>query len=394
MAAKVMSTVDDLAGLLSRTGVFDAKWYATQNPDVVAAGMDPLDHFIHYGSAEGRAPNRYFDAAWYRDSWADVASSGFAPLLHYLRHGEAEGRRPHPHFDPAWYRAAYGVAPAASALGHFIGHRTRRALSPTPDLFAVPFITPYCGTLAAGGDPIAQYLDDVTGQGSEAFPDPGLIAASGLLDENYYLINGSDVHAADIDPVSHYCRYGWRERRRPNIYFDPVWYAQTNPEVARLQVNPLLHYLVVGEAANRRPVPYFDPGWYRREYDVPADQPVLAHFLRHRRSQNVSPTPLFDIRWYVSRFAAELGSNRDPFAHYLQAGMTRDIDPNPGFDAAHYRRTHIGRPSRGFASLLRPDEHNPLVHYLRAQYAAAVPSAKDSGGKKRKAPSRRRARVG
>ena len=57
-------------------------------------------------------------------------------------------------------------------------------------------------------------------------------AASGLIDPNYYLINGTDVHEAQLDPAEHFCRYGWRESRKPNIYFDTRWYLQTNPQVA------------------------------------------------------------------------------------------------------------------------------------------------------------------
>jgi hypothetical protein len=36
-----------------------------------------------------------------------------------------------------------------------------------------------------------------------------------------------DVVAADADPVTHFCTIGWRERRRPNPYFNTDWYAAT-----------------------------------------------------------------------------------------------------------------------------------------------------------------------
>ena len=46
--------------------VFDAKWYASQNPDAVKiCGNDPLrlfEHFIIYGLAEGRVPSENFNA--------------------------------------------------------------------------------------------------------------------------------------------------------------------------------------------------------------------------------------------------------------------------------------------------------------------------------------------
>jgi glycosyltransferase involved in cell wall biosynthesis/SAM-dependent methyltransferase len=36
---------------------FDAEWYLEHNPDVAHAGVDPLEHFLTYGSKEGRKPN-------------------------------------------------------------------------------------------------------------------------------------------------------------------------------------------------------------------------------------------------------------------------------------------------------------------------------------------------
>ena len=40
------------------TGLFDADWYRNRYPDIEAAGVDPFGHFIAYGEAEGRDPNR------------------------------------------------------------------------------------------------------------------------------------------------------------------------------------------------------------------------------------------------------------------------------------------------------------------------------------------------
>jgi hypothetical protein len=356
---------------LTESGLFDGAWYLQRNGDVAAAGLNPLQHFFHYGWAEGRWPNRFFDPEWYR---SENPSVGLDLLMHYIRDGEREGRRPHPLFDPVWYRSAYGVPPERMALGHYLADRASGLFVPNAGLFGVPWMVPYRDDPVAGVDPVAHYLDDIAVDGREPFPDPGIVRASGLVDENFYLIHGTDVHAANLDPSDHYCRYGWRESRRPNVYFDPVWYVLTNPDVARLGVNPLVHYILVGESAGRRPVAYFDPGWYRNEYAVPAERSALGHYLANRRRQMFSPTPLFDVRRYVSTAGGDLGPNGDPFAHYMLAGMTRDIDPSGGFDAAKYRRAHLGRPSRGFVTMMRPEEHNPLVHYLRVGYEVGVGS--------------------
>ena len=50
---------------LEASGLFDAEWYLAQNPDVRAAGMDPLVHYVRHGAAQGRSPNPLFDASLY-----------------------------------------------------------------------------------------------------------------------------------------------------------------------------------------------------------------------------------------------------------------------------------------------------------------------------------------
>lgn len=359
-----MAVYDELA----TGGLFDAAWYSQQNPDVVRAGLAPLDHFLRFGGVEGRAPNGWFDPAWYRAQHPEAGATGLDALLHYQREGDRHGLRPVPAFDPAWYRTAYRLPPERLALAHFLPVRGSGRYLPSPALYAVPRLGKYREDIVKGSDPFEHYRRDAEQAGRPVFPDTEVAADSGLVDDNYYLINGSDVHEAGLDPADHFCRYGWQEGRHPNIYFDTRWYLQTNPDVARLGINPLVHYVLEGEALDRRPVPWFQPGWYRRTYVVPAEQLALAHFLAHRRGQTVSPTPLFDVAWFVARHRDRLGSDRDPFAWYLQAGTLEDIDPSPGFDAAAYRRRHLGRPSRAFRNLVTPDRHNPLVHALRAQY--------------------------
>ena len=100
----------------------------------------------------------------------------------------------------------------------------------------------------------------------------------------------------------------------------------------------------------------------------------MGRYLANRRHQLDSPTLLFDVKWHVARFGDDIGANRDPFARYLQAAITRDIEPSRGFSVAAYRRTHLGRPSRGFTRNLSPDQHNSLVHYQWSEYEALKPS--------------------
>jgi GT2 family glycosyltransferase/glycosyltransferase involved in cell wall biosynthesis len=107
--------------VIGRSGLFDTDWYLAQNPDVAAAGINALVHYLRNGAAEGRDPNPLFDTDWYLARNPDVAAAGINPLVHYLRNGAAEGRNPSPSFDGGCYLAQNPDVAAAeiNALVHF-----------------------------------------------------------------------------------------------------------------------------------------------------------------------------------------------------------------------------------------------------------------------------------
>lgn len=78
--------------VVARSGEFDAAHYLAANPDVAAAGMDPLDHYLMAGWREGRDPSPHFSTRGYLSRHADVRAQGLNPLVHYVRQGQREGR--------------------------------------------------------------------------------------------------------------------------------------------------------------------------------------------------------------------------------------------------------------------------------------------------------------
>ena|GEM_PF-2838791 len=72
--------------------LFDREWYLEQNPDVNAAGMDPILHYIEFGASEGRDPSPSFSTYTYLLANPDVLAAGVNPLLHFILHGAKEGR--------------------------------------------------------------------------------------------------------------------------------------------------------------------------------------------------------------------------------------------------------------------------------------------------------------
>src|SRR5215831_12379144 len=110
--------------LIAASGLFDSDWYLEQYPDVRAAGIDPLVHYLRHGAAEGRDPNALFNSDWYLDRYPDVRAAGANALVHYLQHGAAEGRDPSPLFDSGWYldRNADVRAAGVNPLAHYLRH--------------------------------------------------------------------------------------------------------------------------------------------------------------------------------------------------------------------------------------------------------------------------------
>lgn len=107
---------------MHQSGLFDASWYLQQYPDVSAANVDPLLHYLNLGWRESRNPNMLFDTEWYLETYPDVRAEDVNPLLHYIRHGALELRDTSPRFRPSHFqdirtsRGAHHLAASISYL--------------------------------------------------------------------------------------------------------------------------------------------------------------------------------------------------------------------------------------------------------------------------------------
>lgn len=80
---------------LRRTGLFDEKWYIEHNPDVVDSHINPVQHYVNTGTAEGRDPVEWFSTKWYLKQYPDIAVAQINPFYHYIFTGYSEQRLPH-----------------------------------------------------------------------------------------------------------------------------------------------------------------------------------------------------------------------------------------------------------------------------------------------------------
>jgi hypothetical protein len=144
------------------------------------------------------------------------------------------------------------------------------------------------------------------------------VGRSGLFDRDCYLQAYPDLHATRANPLSHFCVFGWREGRKPNLYFDPKWYRDYCPQARAPGQNPLLHYLNVGEPQGFKPSPLFDPAWYRERHGLAAADSPLRDYLLRRKSALVSPLSDFDVTAYCREHPEVMRQNRDPYEDYYE----------------------------------------------------------------------------
>lgn len=111
--------------IISCSKLFDPDFYLFSYPDVQRSGINPLVHFVRFGSLEGRNPASFFNTTYYLSQNEDVQISGLNPFIHWILHGFYEDRDPSPNYSSpikdgefnhshslrAWLRSAFINSP-------------------------------------------------------------------------------------------------------------------------------------------------------------------------------------------------------------------------------------------------------------------------------------------
>lgn len=182
--------IEEWRRALADCELFVPDWYRAAHPDVAAAGVDPLEHYLDTGWKEGRDPGPEFDSRYYVRRYSDMAQVQQPALVHYWIHGRNEGRFPN----------------QAKEDEHRKYSRWQRRLQRCP-----------------------------------------------LFDPQWYLAENPDVAATRSDPAWHYAEFGWKEGRRPGPEFDEEYYRKRYPDVAGHDEPLVLHYWRRGRFEGRHP---------------------------------------------------------------------------------------------------------------------------------------------
>lgn len=332
---------------------FDTAFYLARNPDVAAAGVDPLQHYLNNGWKEGRDPNAYFSNTYYLNQNPDVAAAGLNPLAHYAASGWTEGRDPGVTFSTSAYLSANPDVKAAGIdpLQHFLVNgraEGRKALSATPKAVGTQdplvdrmyYLAQHPDVAASGEDASANYhrIGWKLGYNPDQF-----------FDTNYYLATNRDVAAVGMDPLAHFENSGYREGREPSLAFSDARYLTAYADVKAAGMNPLLHYLTFGRFEGRMafingpqqsgtPDPLVDRAYYYAQFAtiVPASADATASYDQTGWKNGYNPNAFFDTKYYLANNTDVRGAGINPLAHYEASGWKEGRNPSAAFSTSKY----------------------------------------------------------
>ncbi|MEA1982203.1 MAG: rhamnan synthesis F family protein, partial [Campylobacterota bacterium] len=155
------------------------------------------------------------------------------------------------------------------------------------------------------------------------------IHKTGLFDAEYYLSVYTDIASSGADPLKHFCQYGWKEDRVPNVWFDTKFYLDSYGDIKESGMNPFLHYVESGIREGRKSNP----------------------FVSHKDMLTLLSNNSFDKEYYLNQYEDVRNSGINPLFHYLASGYLEHRNPSATFDTFYYMQKH-------------QIDYCPLLHFI------------------------------
>jgi glycosyltransferase involved in cell wall biosynthesis len=215
--------------IIKQWGLFDERYYVSENNDLEMSTIDPLKHFINHGWMEERNPSRYFDVQYYLSQNPDVKKSGKNPLYHFIIKGLVERRKPSqvPEYFEI-FREQYKIKSKWNVVQYFSKIKEVKTIYKSGHFNKAWYWSMYPDVfLRAQEKRIWKYMDS----------------------NNVILKKMARVIT---HPIWHYILRGVYEGRNPAPFFDTKFYLSENPDVIRTKLNPLYHYCRYGKLEKRR----------------------------------------------------------------------------------------------------------------------------------------------
>jgi len=167
---------------------FDASYYFRNSGVPLSENVNPLKHYIYFGSHMNLDPCAWFNTRFYKETHRHVDFNIINPLYHYIKEGKKYGSIPN------------------------IVHPILLAQNEEERQFIVQKII------------------------RESF------------DEKFYRERYSDIKNNNIEPIMHYVHFGYKEGRDPNPWFSTEYYRTKYPHASLYNgIDPLTHFLIWGQ---------------------------------------------------------------------------------------------------------------------------------------------------
>lgn len=226
-------------------------------------------------------------------------------LNHYIYSGYKEGKNPSKDFDTIYYLQRYPDIGDMNPLIHYAlwGKKEHRFKSLDMELNYIKL-------------------------GIQAILDQN------LFDESFYKKNYSDeIH--EMDPLSHYISYGYKEGKNPSPLFETNFYSIKYHDV--WNQNPLIHYALYG----------------RNNGNFTNDNQLKPNNDLEKSIKIIKENHLFDCESYLNRYSDVKKSGMCPVEHYMKFGFNEHRRMEPEYELTDY------------ASVNKLDSDlNPLIHFL------------------------------
>jgi len=163
-------------------GYFDSEFYLRTNPDVVAAAINPTEHFLRHGDADNRSPFEGFDCADYCTKFTN--RMGLTSLAHAVI-----------------FNKGYIVKASQKHSNAFM-----------------------LSMLADNNNSKVEKIEKVSWTSNKL---NAVIERE--FDAEFYLKSYPDVQGPHDKAFRHYMNFGWKEGRKPCDWFDRDYYLEQNP---------------------------------------------------------------------------------------------------------------------------------------------------------------------
>jgi len=133
------SSRETILHLVTKSGFFDAGYYASQLEDDIGSPEEAVQHYHEIGWRLGLDPHPLFSTRYYLKNNCDVADRGIDPLMHFVFSGISENRVTSPDFDNNFYVTTYGsqIPVGISAIQYYVCHGYAQFHQPLPWLDTV-----------------------------------------------------------------------------------------------------------------------------------------------------------------------------------------------------------------------------------------------------------------